>query len=128
MPYKAVSIDDPELAALDERAAYLSPISGVLANYVYNSLLTGRPYFLQMMEDAEIVARFARARLGAERLAIAGPREARLLAVSISRTLPGIELLPGDDAPVDDWSRWVEEMRETWPIHYLLPSGAQLVN
>jgi dienelactone hydrolase len=126
MPYKAVSIDDPELAALDERAAYESPISGVLANYVYNSLLTGRPYFLQMMEDAEIVARFARMKLGAERVAITGPGEARLLAASVSRTLPGIELLPGEDGPVADWSRWVEELRETWPIHYLLPGGAQL--
>lgn len=126
MLYKAVSIDDPELAALDERAAYTSPISGVLANYVYNSLLTGRPYFLQMIEDAEIVARFARAKLGAERISITGPGEARLLAASVARTLPGIELLPGESVPADPWRLWVDEQRETWPIHYLLPGGAQV--
>jgi hypothetical protein len=124
MPYKAASIDDPELAAQSEAVAYASPISGVLGNYVYNTLLTGRPYFLQMIEDAEIVARFARVELGAERLAIAGDGDARLYAASVARTLPGVELLPGEGAAVDDWGRWVEEMRETWPIHYLLPGGA----
>jgi hypothetical protein len=122
MPYKAVSIDDLELSALDERAAYLSPLSGVLANHVYNSLLTGRPYLLQIIEDAEIVARFARSKLGAERIAITGPGDARLLAASVARTLPGVELLPGKSP--DSWSRWVAELREMWPIHYLLPGGA----
>ena len=126
MRYKAASIDDPELAAQSEAIAYASPISGVLANYVYNSLLTGRPYFLQMIEDAEIVARFARAELGAERLAIAGDGEARLYAASVARTLPGVELLPGESPAVDDWARWVDEMREQWPIHYLLPGGAHV--
>src|SRR5262249_16600941 len=42
MPYTAVSPDDPLLGALDFDHAYVNPISGVLANYVYNSLLTGR--------------------------------------------------------------------------------------
>ena len=60
MRYTAMSIDDPTLAAQDFDRAYTSPLSGVLADYVYNSLLTGRPYLLQLIEDAEIAARFAR--------------------------------------------------------------------
>jgi hypothetical protein len=124
MQYKAVSIDDPELAALGDNAAYRSPISGVLANHVYNALLTGRPYFLQMIEDAEIVVRFAREELRAQRVAIAGDGESRLYAASVARVLPGVELLPEDRSALRAWARWVEEMREDWPIHYLLPGGA----
>src|SRR5882724_5545434 len=58
MPYKAVSPDDPALAQLDTEHAYVNPLSGVLSDYVYNSLLTGRPYFLQMIDDAAIAMRF----------------------------------------------------------------------
>src|SRR5579863_8843575 len=50
MPYRASSPDDPNLAKMDADLAYVSPISGVLADYVYNSLLTGRPYLLQAIE------------------------------------------------------------------------------
>ena len=39
MRYKAASIDDPALAPADEEAAYASPLSGVLANHVYNAQL-----------------------------------------------------------------------------------------
>ena len=60
MPYKAISPDDPAMAQLDFDQAYVYPLSSVLAGYVYNSILTGRPYFLQLIEDAEIAARFAR--------------------------------------------------------------------
>lgn len=44
MRYRAQSGDDPTLAEAAETAAYFNPLSGVLANHVYNSLLTGRPY------------------------------------------------------------------------------------
>ena len=50
---------------LDFDRAYVNPLSSVLADYVYNSLLTGRPYFLQMIEDAEIAIRFSRLKLHA---------------------------------------------------------------
>src|SRR5438874_13417422 len=59
MPYTAVSPDDPLLGQLDFDHAYVNPISSVLANYVYNSLLTGKPNFLKMIVDAEIARRFA---------------------------------------------------------------------
>jgi hypothetical protein len=122
MRYKAVSIDDPELAALDEDAAYVSPLSGVLENYVYNSLLTGRPYFLEMIEDVEIASRFARARLGAHALMVVGRGGARSLAAAAAEVLPGLEVVDGDEA--FSWAGTVEGTRETWPIHFLLPGGA----
>src|SRR5947207_15354988 len=64
MPYTAVSPDDPALGALDFDHAYVNSVSGVLANHVYNSLLIGRPYFLQLIVDAEIAYRFVRKKLG----------------------------------------------------------------
>jgi hypothetical protein len=124
MRYKAASIDDPELAAVDEEQAYVSPLSGVLANYVYNSLLLGRPYFLEMMEDVEVVARFARERLGAQRLTVVPSGQARALAEAVAETIPGVELSPSSGAASFRWSDAVEQMRETWPIQYLLPGGA----
>jgi Acetyl xylan esterase (AXE1) len=126
MQYTAVSPDDPALSALDFDHAYVNAISGVLANHVYNSLLTGRPYFLQMIEDSEIASRFAREKLDAKVVAITAPGNAYTLASAIAETLPGIELLPRPDAKVLKWSEIVEQKREIWPIQYLLPSGAYI--
>jgi hypothetical protein len=126
MGYTAVSPDDPELGRLDFDHAYVNPISGVLANHVYNSLLVGRPYFLQMIEDAEIANRFAAEKLGAKTAAVIAQGDAYTLAAAISETLPGIKLLPSPDARTLKWSEIVEQKRETWPIQYLLPSGAYI--
>jgi len=124
MSYTAVSPDDPALGALDFDHAYVNSISGVLSNHVYNSLLIGRPYFLQMIEDAEIAGRFAREKLGAKVEAVTAPGDGYTLASAIAGTLPGVELLPQLDAQVLKWFEIVEQKRETWPIQYLLPSGA----
>src|SRR5256886_621294 len=124
MPYTAVSPDDPLLGRLDFDRAYVNSLSGVLANYVYNSLLTGRPYFLQMIEDAEIAGRFAHEKFGAKAEAVTAPGDGYTLASAIAETLPGIKLLPSSDARVLKWSEIVEQKRETWPIQYLLPAGA----
>jgi hypothetical protein len=124
MRYKAVSVDDPALAPPTEEEAYASPISGVLANHVYNSLLTGRPYFFELIEDAEIAARFARERLGATRVAVAGRGEARTWAAAVARAVPKIEAGPGTDSSALDWAALVERQQEIWPIHQLLPGGA----
>ena len=124
MSYTAVSPDDPALGALDFDHAYVNSISGVLANHVYNSLLTGRAYFLQMIEDAEITGRFAHEKFGAKAEAVTAPGDGYTLASAIAETLPGIKLLPRSDARVLKWSEIVEQKRETWPIQYLLPSGA----
>jgi hypothetical protein len=122
--YKAVSVDDPTLAPPTEEEAYASPLSGVLANHVYNALLTGRPYFLELIEDAEVAARFARERLGATRVAVSGRGPARTWAAAVVRAVPGIEAGPGTDPSALDWAELVEGQREVWPIHQLLPFGA----
>ncbi len=124
MPYTAVSPDDPALGTLDFERAYVNSISGVLANHVYNSLLIGRPYFLQMIEDAEIAGRFAREKLGTKVEVVTAPSDGYTLASAIAEILPGVELLSRPDARVLKWSEIVEQERETWPIQYLLPSGA----
>jgi len=124
MPYTAVSPDDPLLGRLDFDHAYVNPISGVLANYVYNSLLTGRPYFLQMIEDAEIARRFAAQKLRVNVVAVSAVGEAYTLASAIAETLPGMGLLPPPNGKVLKWSEIVEQRREAWPIQYLLPRGA----
>jgi pimeloyl-ACP methyl ester carboxylesterase len=127
MPYKAVSEDDPALAQMDFDHAYMSPLSGVLADYVYNSLLTGRPYFLQTIEDAEIAFRFAVKKFNpASELAVTGAGNAYTLADAVSETLPNINLLPQPDAQVMKWSELVDQERELWPIQDLLPGGAYI--
>jgi hypothetical protein len=126
MPYTAVSADEPTLGGQDFDHAYGNSISGVLANHVYNSLLIGRPYFLEMIEDSEIASRFAREKLGAKVATVVAPGDAYTLASAIAETLPGIELLPRPDAKVLKWSEIVEQKRENWPIQYLMPSGAYI--
>src|SRR5713101_4224859 len=126
MPYTAVSPDDPTLGRLDFDHAYVNSISGVLANHVYNSLLIGRPYFLQMIEDAEIASRFSSERLGAKIVAVTAPAEAYALASAVAETLPGVKLLPQPDGKLLKWSEIVQQEREIWPVQYLLPSGAYI--
>lgn len=127
MPYKAASPDDPSLANLDFDRAYVSPISGVLADYVYNSILTGRVYFLQMVEDVEIAARFSRAKINQNpRIVIAGSAGARGLASAASEVLQNVSLLSPADRQRIEWSEWVDQKTELWPIEYLLPGGAYI--
>ena len=125
MHYKAASPDDPTLAQADDDRAYVSPLSGVLADYVYNSLLTGRPYFLQMIEDVEIATRFVRSKINDQaEVTIAGFDDAYTLASAVSETLPHIKLVSQPDARGLKWSDLVDEKIELWPIQYLLPGGA----
>jgi len=127
MPYKAVSPDDPALARLDFDQAYASPVSGVLSDYVYNSILTGRPYLLQMMEDAEIARRFLEINFKAgPELAVTGNGNGYTLAKLISETLPNTKFLPRPDAQPINWSDLVDQKREMWPIELLLPGGAYI--
>jgi hypothetical protein len=127
MQYKAVSPDDPALAQLDFDRAYVNPLSSVLADYVYNSLLTGRPYFLQMIEDVEIARRFVEEKLapGADCF-VAGNGGAHTLANAVSETLPDIKLVSEPDTQILTWSELVERKQELWPIQDLLPGGAHI--
>ena len=124
MRYTAMSIDDPSLAQQDFDRAYTSPLSGVLANYVYNSLLTGRPYLLQMIEDVEIAARFARIRLNATDISITATGDAYTLAHDAADVLPGLRLLPDANGRVLSWAQLVKDKQEVWPVQYILPGGA----
>lgn len=127
MPYKAASPDDPLLGQLDFDRAYVNPISGVLADYIYNSILTGRPYLLQMIEDVEIATRFAEQKLNQNaELSIIGTGDAYTLSCAIAETLPNIKLVPRPDAHVVKWSELVEQKQELWPIEYLMPGGAYI--
>jgi pimeloyl-ACP methyl ester carboxylesterase len=127
MPYKAASPDDPSLGQLDFDRAYVSPISGVLSDYVYNSLLTGRPYFLQMIEDVEIAEQFAKSHLnGQASFSIVGAGNANTLASAVSEVLPDIKLLSAPNSSPLKWSEIVDQKTELWPIQYLLPGGAYI--
>jgi hypothetical protein len=126
MPYKAVSEDDPTLAQLDFDHAYVNPVSSVLADYVYNSLLTGRPYFLQMIEDAEIARRFANVKLQSAEVSVSSDSETYGLASVISEVLPEVKVLPQTGGEAIKWSQIVEQKQELWPIQFLLPGGAYI--
>jgi pimeloyl-ACP methyl ester carboxylesterase len=127
MAYKAISPDDPALAQLSFDQAYVSPLSSVLADYVYNSLLTGRPYFLQMIEDAEIATRFVKVKIDPQsEIAVSGASEAYTLASAISESLPNIRLVPQENAQALKWSDLVNAKTEVLPIQYLLPGGAYI--
>jgi hypothetical protein len=124
MRYTAASIDDPALAQAEYDKAFLSPISGILANYVYNSLLTGRPYFLQMIEDIEIITRFSQEKLNAHDLEIEGTGDAYTLAAAATECISGMRLRQPSGAVKLLWSKIVEQKQELWPIQYLIPGGA----
>jgi len=126
MRYKAVSPDDPALAHLDFDQAYESPVSGVLADYVYNSILTGRPYLFQVIEDAEIARRFLEVIFRPPELAITGTGNGYTLAKLISETLPKTKFVSRPDGRIIHWSELVEEKREIWPIELVVPGGAYI--
>lgn len=126
MRYRAASADDATIAPAEEEAAYTSPLSGVLANYVYNSLLLGRPYFFEAIEDVEIAARFSRAALGASRVVVAGRGAAGTLAWAAARALPEVEWLADPIVPLFRWSDAIESSSESWPIQYLVPGAGYM--
>ena len=104
MRYKALSEDDPSFASLDYDHAYVNPLSSVLADYVYNSLLTGRPFFLQMIEDVEIATRFAQLKFGADHFSLVADPDCELLASTTAGTLEGITRAPSSNTPPMKWS------------------------
>ena len=122
MLYTPASVDQSIPPDFDQ--VYANPVIGVLANYVYSSLLIGRPYLLQMIEDTEIVSRFAREKLRLKELSISAPAEDLPLAAAIAACIPGFKQLPGQSAGLPPWGEIVEQRRELWPIYYLLPGGA----
>jgi hypothetical protein len=133
MNYRARSPDDPDLVQGDFDQAYVSPLSSVLGGYVYNSLLTGRPYFLQMMDDLKIVELFLRhsdqvAHRSPRPLAIAATNDAFGIAARFKEIEPEVTILPAQSPSIIDWSTILLSGQEQWPIAFLMPSGALLNN
>jgi pimeloyl-ACP methyl ester carboxylesterase len=126
MPYTAVSPDDPLLGKLDFDHAYMNPLSGVLANYVYNSLLSGRPYFYQMIDDALIARRFGEEKLGVKVIGIRAPSEAFTVATAIAEVSPDLKLSRESNSVLLQWQELVDKKQETWPIQFLVPGGAYI--
>ncbi|MBS1840716.1 MAG: acetylxylan esterase [Acidobacteria bacterium] len=124
MPYTAVSPDDPLLGQLDFEHAYRNPISGVLANHVYNSLLSGRPYFYQMIDDAKIAKRFVEENLKVRVTDVAAPGDAFAIAAAVSEVMPDVKAVRGSSSAILKWSELVERKQEAWPIWFLVPGGA----
>jgi hypothetical protein len=79
-----------------------------------------------MIEDAEISKRFATEKLHVNVAAVTAAGDAYTLASAIAETLPGIALLHAPNGRVLKWSEILEQKRESWPIQYLLPSGAYI--
>ena len=79
---------------------------------------------LQMIEDVEIAARFARLRFNATDISITATGDAYTLAHDAADVLPGLRLLPDANGHVLSWARLVKEKQEVWPIQYILPGGA----
>jgi hypothetical protein len=71
-----------------------------------------------------LAVRFARERLGARQVSIEGAGDAFLLAQAAAAVWPGVSVIPSRDPKAFSWKEAVEELREVWPIHYLVPGGA----
>jgi len=129
MNYRDPSSDAPNPAQENFDEAYVNPLAGVLAGYVDNSLLTGRPYFLQMMDDLEIAELFVRNRnshLPRQPLTLAATGEAYSLAILFQQVDPQVTILTPESAPILNWSTLAAQGQEQWPIAFLMPSGATL--
>lgn len=125
MPF-AVSSELPEPKPTDDGDVYDFPTGSVLANHVYNALLTGRPYFLEAIEDVEIATRFVQQQLGVAQVAVTSQGDANLLARAASQVLALEYVQSADAAKPIEWAAIVDEGRELWPIQYLMPGGAFL--
>jgi len=133
MKYRANSPDAPNPAQDnfhdDADAAYVNPLNSVLADYVYNSLLTGRPYFLQMMDDLKIAELFIHNRdshLPRQPVTLAASGEAYSLAIRFQEVDPQVAILTPESPSILNWSTLVAQGREQWPIAFLMPSGATI--
>ena len=130
MNYRAISPDDPGLAQGDFDHAYVNPLSSVMADYVYNSILTGRPYFLQMMDDIKIAELFMRGistNASNQPMIFAADGEGYSVAARFREIDPTVRLLPTTaPGPVLSWQTIVAQEGEQWPIVFLMPGGASI--
>ncbi len=126
MRYSTTSVDEARLPKNGMGRPDYNPLNSVVANYAYNALLNGRPYFLQMIEDAEIVVRFARQKFGAGDVQVVGHAGAAVLGHAIAAAIPRVQELQGRVVQKYPWAEIVEQKQELWPILFLMPDGAYI--
>ncbi|MGB6743425.1 MAG: acetylxylan esterase [Terracidiphilus sp.] len=129
MNYRVDASDNSNPAKDNFDDAYVNPLGSVLADYVYNSLLTGRPYFFQMLDDLKIAELFVRSRnpgASQEPLTLTATGEAYTVAIRFREIDPLVKILAFESASTLNWSTLAAEGREQWPIAFLLPSGATI--
>lgn len=129
MNYRVDASDNSNPAKDNFDDEYVNPLGSVLGDYVYNSLLTGRPYFFQMMDDIKIAELFVRSRNPRpwqEPLTLAATGEAYTVAMRFREIDPQVKILAPESASTLNWSTLVVQGREQWPIAFLLPSGAAI--
>ena len=82
---------------------------------------------MQIVEDAEIVSRFARAKLALEEVVVLGGAASDgLLAAAIAECVPGARLDPRSPSGSPGWAEIVDRKLELRPIAHLLPGGAYI--
>jgi cephalosporin-C deacetylase-like acetyl esterase len=125
MRYATAPLDEnlPAKEAFTQR--YYNPRSSVMANYVYNSQLCGRPYFLQMIEDAEITSRFIAQKLGLSQIYVTGFGDAYTIASGIADVFSSIKLVARNEQIIK-WSELVGNEQESWPVQFMIPGGAYI--
>src|SRR5262249_32848025 len=94
--------------------------------HVYNSLMSGRPYFYQMIDDVQIAGRFAEVKLGARVTGVAAPGNAYTVAAAASEVMPTVKPVRQADATFLEWADLLDKKEESWPIWFLVPGGAYL--
>jgi hypothetical protein len=124
MNYTATSSDELSFGSRGFDEAYHSPVSGVMANYVYNSLLIGRPYFLQMIEDTEIVLKFAQSHLQIQEMQVRAKNNTGLLAQKLVEVFPNLKV--ESKLNVITWFDIINQKIEKWPIEYIMPGGVNI--
>jgi hypothetical protein len=129
MNYRVDSDSTANATADDFDEAYVNPLGSVLADSVYNSLLTGRPYFLEMMDDIKIAELFVHnldPKSPRRHVILDGVGPAITLAVRYKEIDPQVAILAPESPPIVNWSTLVAVGQEQWPIAFLMPSGTAL--
>ena len=129
MNYRTGSSEASNVIGDDFDEAYADPLGSVWADYVYNSLLMGRPYFLEMMDDIKIVELFIRSRdshFPRQHLTLAPMGVAYSLAIRFKEVDPQVSILAPEGASVLNWTALTAQGQEEWPIAFLMPFGATL--
>ncbi len=122
MPYDVAT--HPYIEALKGDQRHDHQLASVMANHVYNGLLTGRPYLVDAIEAVAVVRDFAAHHLRPTTVSVTATGSSALLAAAAAAVVPDLALDLPADAALFDAGHAVTTAREVWPIQYLIPGGA----